>query len=243
MNEALFINIHTHGIKFYRDVFSIINVYPAIFEIDNSFSNKIISLGIHPLFIKSENIEEELSVLRRNLNKKNVLAVGEVGLDRFSKTNLTIQEYCFVEQIKLANKNYKPIIIHCVRCFSELIHIKKKQKTNIAWIIHAFQANEIITKQLIKHDFYFSLGADIIRLTDNNSIKQNMTDREFKLLMTINIIPINRVFLETDEAAVHIKAVYKAFAIIKEIELVKLISIIHSNFKKCFNIDDRYLVE
>jgi len=239
MNRNYFINIHTHKYCAFYPGINILNTYTNNVKSSLSIPNVHLSLGIHPFFIEIEKIEQELSIINKNIPENKIIAIGEIGMDRFSNIEINIQRYCFIEQVKIAEKYSKPIIIHCVRCFSELIEIKKKMKTNIPWIIHAFVANEIITKELIKHGFYFSLGAYIIPLLDaNKCVKKNINNREIKIYNNIKILPLHRLFLETDDDDVCISEVYNAFASIKKMNLCQLITIVMNNFLNCFNIDD-----
>jgi Tat protein secretion system quality control protein TatD with DNase activity len=88
-----------------------------------------------------------------------VVAIGECGLDRNIDLPLDIQTSIFKRHIELAETLQKPLVIHCVRAFSELIALKKNTKSTVPWIIHGFHKKEEVFQQLLKHDFYFSFGA------------------------------------------------------------------------------------
>ena len=59
------------------------------------------------------------------------LALGECGLDKKVQTPLDLQQEVFERQLTLAEKYKKPVIIHCVAAFQELIAIKKKLKLSV----------------------------------------------------------------------------------------------------------------
>ena len=83
---------------------------------------------MHPWHLDKDSASENLDLIKTIASIDKVLAIGEIGLDRAVSTPLNIQEQFFTKQIAIAESVNKPIIIHCVRCFAELISIKKKKK-------------------------------------------------------------------------------------------------------------------
>ena len=87
------------------------------------------ALGIHP-----ENLDdfcdcEDLISKLRNLilNNKNVIAVGEIGLDyHFRNDNKELQKHIFENQIKLANELGLPITVHDREAHADTKQILKK---------------------------------------------------------------------------------------------------------------------
>ena len=64
----------------------------------------------------------------------------------------------FHEQIAIAESLRKPLIIHCVRAYSELLAFRKKSDQSIPWIFHWFNADEQIARELIEKTAYLSFG-------------------------------------------------------------------------------------
>ena len=149
-----------------------------------------------------------------------MLAIGECGLDRSITINFALQELCFRKQVEIAEKYSNPLIIHCVRAFPELLKLKKESRSTIPWIIHGFQGNEQATLQLIKHDFYFSVGELLLF---------NHPKREI-----LSIIPPDRLFLETDNREISISKIYSLAAQLLNIDENTLCGIISGNFKNVF---------
>ncbi|MCD8445183.1 TatD family hydrolase, partial [Tenacibaculum finnmarkense] len=144
-----FINIHTHTNS--DENFSILNCYPNSTDFNTPFS-----IGIHPWFINKNTIEDELIFIKKKLLHKNCYAIGECGLDRLSEVNYTLQIAVFKEQINLSEEFKKPLIIHCVRSFQEIIQIKKELKPRQKWLIHGFHKNNQIATDLIKNGCFLS---------------------------------------------------------------------------------------
>jgi len=149
-----YINLHTHFFSSEAGVISIMNAF-----IDDVFQkNNFYSLGIHPWNIRKINADEVLSNLTEIAQYKNVLAIGECGLDKLIDIDLKEQERIFVAQIKIAEQLRKPLIIHCVRAFDDLIRIKKEMKISVPMIVHGYNNTQQIAEQLSKTEFYLSFG-------------------------------------------------------------------------------------
>jgi TatD DNase family protein len=216
-----FIDIHTH-----RPIpeLEVIAIYNILFghEIPN-LSHKNYSIGLHPWYLSTVSKSKDLENLRELGNSEKILAIGEIGLDRLCKTDFDLQLEIFEQQIKIANQLKKPIIIHCVRAFSELIAIKKKLKPSVPIVIHGFNQNIEILNQLLKNDFYFSIGHSLL-INNANAIK------------AISIIPKSRLFFETDTANdISIIDIYIKASQILQLELNELKNIIFKNFETVFS--------
>lgn len=163
------------------------------------------SIGIHPKDIDPENIENQLNWLTSNISA-NCLAIGECGLDSFVAVDQKIQEKVFLQQIKIANEVKKPIIIHCVRRFYEVISFRKHSEQ--AMIIHGYHKKQSIADDLLRNNFYLSFGKAIL---DNLSLQN-----------TLKITPLDKLFLETDNDDLNIQELYQKVSEIKGISLGKL---------------------
>ena len=184
-----------------------INVTEGIYNVDlqNSIPETLYSIGIHPKDIKPEELSSQFEWLQENIHQ-NCFAIGECGLDGFVDVNEKLQSQVFLKQIILANEIQKPIIIHCVRRFSELIPFRKKSKT--AMIVHGFNKKQQIAKQLLENNFHLSFGKAVLY---NLSLQNTLKDT-----------PLDKLFLETDNADFDISELYQKAAEIKKISLENL---------------------
>ena len=173
-------DIHTHD-KSRTD--AIINIYPNEEIIEGAYH----SVGIHPwhtVDIDSSTIEK-LSTLTAH---PQVVAIGETGLDALKGASIEKQIEIFKLHVSLSEKYQKPLIIHCVKCFNEIIELKKTLHSTMPWIIHGFRGKPQLAQQLLDNGFYISLGE-----------KFNIE--------TASIIPTNRLLFETDESPLDINTV------------------------------------
>lgn len=200
------INIHTHKRTLANTV--------EIVSTNNINDEGFYSIGIHPWYIK--NIEIDYSQIELMAKATNVLAIGEIGLDRAIKTDIEIQKNVFIKQLQIAKKVNKPIIIHCVRAYSDIQEIIKKHPYK--YIFHGFNANKIIAENLISKGVFLSFGYELIQ----NKNLQN----------TFKQLPINKIFFETDESDVNIKDIYKFASELLNIKFEALEKQIQNNFNK-----------
>src|SRR5450830_1341777 len=111
------IDIHTHRIRNDGNI-QVLNIFAQ--ELSLAEPDFLFSAGLHPWHIGKVNPEECFEAIERATEQKHMLAIGECGLDRSISTDFAIQEHCFREQIRIAEKNHKPLIIHCVRAYTDL---------------------------------------------------------------------------------------------------------------------------
>lgn len=179
------------------------------------------SLGIHPWFIEQQNIDTAFQVLESFQYHPQLLAIGECGLDRCIDTALDRQIDIFSRQIAWAERINKPLIVHCVRAFAELLQLKKKFAPNQAWIIHGFGGKPALANQLVKHGCYLSFGKAILKANHPANLALQAT-------------PIGRLFLETDAADISIDTIYVAAAKMRGIDIASLRQQILDNFNRVF---------
>ena len=211
------IDIHTHRLKSEPSI-QILNTFAQDLPLPDN--ETLYSAGLHPYHLGLVNREVCLHFMELAISNKNMVAIGECGLDRSIATDFAQQEWYFRKQIEIAEKYSKPLIIHCVRAFPEIMRLKKESKSSIPWIIHGFQANRPTTLQLITHNFYFSVGESL--LTNQQKIE------------ILPLIPTDHLFLETDDRDVSIRTVYTLASQILNIGEEMLSDIILANFKRLF---------
>lgn len=163
------------------------------------------SVGIHPKDIIFEDIENQLNWLKNSISN-DCFAIGECGLDSFVPIDQKIQEGVFLKQIKIANEVKKPVIIHCVRKFYEVISFKKYAEQPM--IIHGFNKKQSIAEDLLKNNFYLSFGKAVLY----NLSLQN----------TLRITPLDKIFLETDNDDFNLEELYQKVSEIKDISMENL---------------------
>lgn len=204
-----FINVHTHNMA---DKNALVNFYEGF---EHSGTVPYCSLGIHPGYPDKASYAQ----LEASAGRRNVLAVGECGLDKLCATDWSLQETIFRQQIELANRLHKPLIIHCVRAYSECLHLLTTAKVPV--IFHGFNRNLRIAQLLLDQGFYLSVGAAVFNPVFG---------------AVFAALPVEQLFFETDDRSdLEIGAVYKRAAELKKIGVESLILQVEHNFQKVFN--------
>ena len=218
ISEPSLIDIHTHD-QIPADILGIRNIFPREAEIPSQFPTHLFSLGIHPWYLHNQS-GQEIDELLKAIKASNIVAIGEIGLDRACGTSFSLQETYFKKQVEIAGMYNKPVIIHCVRAYPEIIKIKKDYSLEIPWIIHGFNGNQQIAEQLLIHHFYLSFGPSLLKR---------------KKIQDVFIhIPEERIFLETDDSDIPIGEIYLKATKLRKINPVELKKCIFANFQKCF---------
>ena len=172
------------------------------------------SAGIHPKSL-SDGLEKQLIWLQEISVAENCVAIGECGLDGLIDVDEESQEKAFLAQIEIANSVKKPLIIHCVKTFSQLLQFRKMSK--VPMIIHGFNKRKTIGDDLLKNGLCLSFG---------KSVLYNVNLQDF-----VKHLPIEKLFLETDSADFEIKELYQKVADLKNMRLEDLSKKIKNNLK------------
>lgn len=215
-----FINIHTHHDVINVNEISLFNILEL--SLDKKTQFEFYSVGIHPWYINETLIDEQFVSLQSLSNSVSCLAIGECGLDKLKGPDLNVQESIFERQINLAIKLNKPVLVHCVQAFDRLLAIIKKNKNKVVFIVHGFNQKMQIAQQLLQLGAYLSFGAALLN------------DKNEKLKIIFEQIPLDRIFLENDDAAIPIKQIYDAAAVIKKCDTHVVKEIIFANYKQVF---------
>jgi TatD DNase family protein len=206
-----FINIHTH-----KQVDKTgINVFNLVTDYYKSQCYSQCSIGLHPWKLTESLLTIEFSELEKYAQLSNVVAIGECGLDRLCSTDWSLQERAFIIQVALANELHKPLIIHCVKAYSEVIGILTRHKSEVPVIFHGFNKNLAVAQLLIHKGYYLSFGASIIRRQNTRSFVH---------------CPLSQVFFETDDADIAIEEVYKEASLLSQMPLDDMVNKIKQNY-------------
>lgn len=217
MPVGALIDIHRHG---QGDGTVIINIDTSQWT-DCEHRAGFYSLGIHPWFIERQDSKVALQTLKSALVDANLLAIGECGLDKLSGAPFPVQKSIFIKQLELAEQFRKPVVIHCVRAFNELLRIKAVFNPLMPWIVHGFNNKPSIAASLLELGCYLSFGKALLH-PNSNAAK------------VLPAVPRDRIFLETDDSGLAIDSIYRAAATILQIDLPELQQCLENNFNRVF---------
>lgn len=209
-----YVNIHTHHLGAETDI----SIYNNRFLFEDITTDRLFSIGIHP-YDSHLFTEHSLTEFEVFLNHKHCYAIGECGLDKLIDVDLKQQQFALKQQLALALTYNKPVIIHCVKAFDELIEVCKPYETKLKLIIHGFNKSEELALQLISRGYYVSLHPSLLKKDNFNFTK----------------LPIEQLFFETDnDSNLSINEAYRNASIKLNLSESILKEKIYSNFKLLF---------
>ena len=205
-------------------------------EIANTHDFIYATAGISPNDI-SDYTEENIKEIESIAKNKKVVAIGEIGLDYYwEKENKEKQKKLFIDQINIANKLNKPIVIHTRDAAVDTIEILKNNPVNKKGIFHCCPLNQELIREGLKLGFYISFSG-------------NITFKNAKSKECVSLVPIDKILIETDSPylspeplrgtrnnSINVKRVAGKIAEIKEISIEEIAKVTYENAKRIFSI-------
>jgi len=216
-----FINIHDHGAEPQEGFYTIDNIMVHENRYPGETEGIAFSCGAHPWHIGHDNIEDQMKKVREYVSLPSVIAVGEAGFDRIRGSDRGLQGKAFRYHVEISEENKKPLFIHCVKAWDELLKCHKEMHPEMDWIIHGFRGKPELATQLLAKGFYLSPWVEWAIRPDS--------------ALTLRSIPLERLFLETDGFDISIEPVYKVVAENLEMDMMTLKKSLYNNFYNIFN--------
>jgi len=180
------------------------------------------SIGLHPWYLAGIDIDHALGEIRKYASLPNVYAIGECGLDKVVSNDLLLQEQVFKAQIHVAKEVQKPLIIHCVKAYDEVMQLLRKHAAGQAAVMHGYNRNARLAQQLLDKGHYLSFGSALF--LNNTSVEESLV-----------LAYPDQFFLETDDSDVSIEDVYATAASILGVSIEIVIEQVNKNFKQVFD--------
>lgn len=168
-----------------------------------------------------------------------VVAIGEIGLDYYWDTSpKDIQHTVFREQIRLARRLNKPIIIHNREAHEDIVRLLKEEKASeVGGVMHCFSGDWEMAQQCLDMNFYISFGGPIT-FTNAKLPKEVLAK-----------VPLDALLLETDapyltphphrgkrNESSYMRLIAQAAADIKQLSLTEIAEITTRNAQRLFAI-------
>lgn len=169
--------------------------------------------GIHPWHADNGN----LSAIERSAAA--IDAIGEVGLDFACDVPREVQIEIFRAQLTLAERLCKPVVLHCVRAFEEMMRILRDYHLT-AVILHGFIGSAEQAQRAVAQGYYLSFG--------------ERTFHSPKTIEAMRSTPLSQLFVESDESRTPIEDIYARIADLRGVEISTLTRATRENFNKIF---------
>jgi TatD DNase family protein len=215
-----YIDIHTHNAKPADGIFAVENIMAHENLTPGTINAKAFTAGIHPWHLNEDNSEKLLGFVRNIAGDPNLIAFGEAGFDKLRGPSFELQKSTFAEQVQISGSYRKPLIIHCVRAWDELLSAHRNLKPLTPWLVHGFRGKKELALQLIKRGMYLSFWFDFVMRKESAEL--------------LKFLPRERIFLETDGADVDIRDIYRKVSIDLGMDVSELKKVVINNFKALF---------
>lgn len=159
----MYIDAHTHALR--RN--AVVDIDPVVLAgtavVRPVFlKGYMYSVGIHPWNVFHTS-ERALRLLRSLAASPSVVAIGECGLDPVGTgtdraETMEAQMLLLRRHVALSETLRRPLILHIVRAYPEIICLKKEMRPAQRWIIHGFRGKPQLARELLGHGFTLSYG-------------------------------------------------------------------------------------
>lgn len=143
------------------------------------------AFGLHPWKIRTRSSDwfERL----RNFVEQPAASIGECGLDLWIQgADLAEQTAVFLQHIALSRATGKPLTIHCLRAWPELLSVLEAAPALPEFLLHSFGGPPHLIKALIRKGAHFSFSGYFLH------------PHKTKALKHFQLIPAERLHAETD---------------------------------------------
>lgn len=212
---------------------------PTTLQLAETYDFIYAAVGWHPHDAKD--LTEQDLVWIEDLAKTHpkVVAIGEMGLDYYwDNSPRDVQKEVFRQQISLAKRVKKPIIIHDRDAHRDVVDILKAEGADeVGGIMHCFGGSVEIAQECLELGFYISFGGP---LTFKNAKKPKEVAAQ---------IPLDRLLIETDSPYLtphpfrgkrnessYVKHVAHSLAEIKNVSFEEICQITMENGKRVFQL-------
>lgn len=204
------------------------DIYPAIYA----------AVGVHPDDVE-ELTEEHMKWLASLTSKKNIVAIGEIGLDYYyDDVDADVQRKWFERQLKVAALTEMPVVVHSRDAAKDTYDIMEEFcDFSNGGVIHCFSYSPEIAEKFVRKGFYIGVGG-VVTFKNGKKLKD-----------VVRTVDIKNIVLETDcpylapepyrgkrNYSGYLQYVVSAIAEIKGMDESEVIRITENNAKKMYRI-------
>ena len=147
--------------------------------------------------------------------------VGETGLDYAKEVSREAQQELFMKHLAAAEKLEKPVVLHVVKSFEDVMLALKKHRLQ-GVVFHGFIGSREQAQRAISEGYYLSFGDRSLRSPRTREV--------------IATIPIENLFCETDDRDdISIEEIYAEVAKLRGTTQEELASEIEKNYRRLFD--------
>ena len=235
--DTLLKSLNFHGVEALVNVGASMASSRQSIELAKEYPFIYAAVGVHPEQVEELN-EDTMKKLEEMAKEEKVVAIGEIGLDYYyDDVPREIQKKWFKEQLNLAVKLKKPVIIHSRDAAQDTMEMMKKYQGKLTGIIHCFSYSKECADFFVKSGYYLGIGG-VVTFSNAKKLKE-----------VVKEVPLDRIVLETDcpyltptpyrgkrNSSHYLPYVAEELAKIKEIPVEEVIRITNENAKRVYEI-------
>ena len=211
------------------------NTLQSMLALEKMHPECIAMIGLHPCHVNT-NYEQELAIVKEWLDKRQFVAIGEIGMDYYWSTEFAAQQVAaFNQQMQWALDYHLPIVIHTRNAMQSTIDaVKPFADKGLHGIFHCFSGNANEAEQIINMNFHLGVGGIL-------------TYKKSGLPEAITNIPLEKIVLETDapylppvpyrgkrNESSYIPIIAQKLAEVKNVTLEEVAAVTTANAEKIF---------
>ncbi|TLU75023.1 TatD family hydrolase [Mannheimia varigena] len=179
-------NAKARGVHHFISVCTTIGRFEAMKNLTSHRNDVSLSCGVHPLNVEDEPFDYDK--LFEFAQDPKVVAIGETGLDyHYTPETKVLQQSLFVQQIDIANKLNKPLIIHSRSARQDTMDmLEQNNAEKCGGVLHCFTEDWTMAKRALDIGFYISISG-IITFRNAEELRD-----------VVRKVPLDRLLVETD---------------------------------------------
>ena len=162
---------------------------PEVLQIARHFSCVQATVGVHPCSVQAMPLMQAITALETMIQDPQVVALGECGLDYYHEEGLDkpLQKEYFSQQIQLAVKYNKPLVIHTRKAREDTIALLRHSGSLCArGVMHCFTENKEMARKALDLGFCIAFSG-IITFKNAQDLHE-----------VVRYVPLQDMLVETD---------------------------------------------
>lgn len=179
-------NAKARGVHHFISVCTTVGRFEAMKNLTAHRNDVSLSCGVHPLNVEDEPFDYDK--LFQFAQDPKVVAIGETGLDyHYTPETKALQQSLFVQQIEIANKLNKPLIIHSRSARQDTMDmLEQNNAEKCGGVLHCFTEDWAMAKRALDIGFYISISG-IITFRNAEELRE-----------VVRKVPLDRLLVRTD---------------------------------------------
>lgn len=231
-------NAKARGVGHFISVCTTLGRFEAMKQLTAHRDEVSLSCGVHPLNVEDEPFDYDK--LLSFAQDPKVVAIGETGLDyHYTPETKALQQSIFAQQIEIANKVNKPLIIHTRSARQDTMEmLEQGGAEKCGGVLHCFTEDLAMAKRAMDIGFYISISG-IITFRNAEELRD-----------VVRHVPLDRLLVETDSPYLapipyrgkpnqpaYVRETCEYLAALKGVSVEELARITTQNVQKLFKIN------